>query len=203
MAAPVAPLPSGASAQPLPTPNARTRLATARRLAAPAAALAAAGAMYVLGTTVLARVAGPELAAASSAPHVPDLGETPGAAKGAPSEPGLRRVGERRARPGDKAAGPSSPDDDSAEGSGPPPVATTVVPMPPGLSWPGKGLIEVVTSGDELVYVDGVFVGRGPLRRVPVIPGEHEVSIRTEGERRDGVVEVLVDRSTRAVFASE
>jgi len=82
----------------------------------------------------------------------------------------------------------------------PPAMMTEVVPLPAGMAWPGKGLLEVVTSEDELVYVDGVFTGRGPLRRVPVTPGEHEVSIRKEGSERHGTAEVEPNRTTRAVF---
>jgi hypothetical protein len=76
-------------------------------------------------------------------------------------------------------------------------------PMPEGLSWPGKGLIEVVTSEDELIYIDGVFTGRGPLRRVPVTPGKHNVAIKFGGNERTGTVEVLADKSTRAVFKAK
>lgn len=75
--------------------------------------------------------------------------------------------------------------------------------MPDGLSWPGKGLIEVVTTEDELIYVDGVFTGRGPLRRIPVGPGDHEVSVKKDGQERQGVVAVQVDRCTRAVFKGD
>ena len=73
-------------------------------------------------------------------------------------------------------------------------------PLPAGMVWPGKGLLEVVTSEDELVYVDGVFTGRGPLRRVPVAPGAHEISIRKEGSERHGTADVEPGRTTRALF---
>jgi hypothetical protein len=79
-------------------------------------------------------------------------------------------------------------------------MATEQAELPPGMAWPGKGLLEVVTSEDELVYVDGVFTGRGPLRRVPVTPGEHEVSIRKEGSVRQGTATVESGRTTRAIF---
>ena len=52
-------------------------------------------------------------------------------------------------------------------------------------------------------YVDGVFTGRGPLRRIPVAPGDHEVSIRAEGKERTGTVSVQLNKNTRAVFKGE
>ena len=77
------------------------------------------------------------------------------------------------------------------------------LPMPEGLSWPGKGLIEVVTSEDELIYVDGVFTGRGPLRRIPVGPGDHEITIKSGSSERRGTVVVKDNRCSRAVFAAQ
>jgi len=70
------------------------------------------------------------------------------------------------------------------------------------MSWPGKGLIEVVTAEEELIYVDGVFTGRGPLRRIPVTPGSHEIKIKSGGSERQGIAEVELGRATRAVFAA-
>jgi hypothetical protein len=79
-------------------------------------------------------------------------------------------------------------------------MVSEVTALPEGLSWPGKGLIEVVTSEDELIYIDGVFTGRGPLRRVPVTPGKHDVAIKKGGEERTGTVVVEAEKNTRAVF---
>ncbi len=85
--------------------------------------------------------------------------------------------------------------------AGPPPALETLA-LPDGMRWPGKGLIEVVTEGRELVYVDGVFTGRGPLRRIPIQPGSHEVVVRTEGKERSLRVSVSADKRARVVFGS-
>ncbi len=77
---------------------------------------------------------------------------------------------------------------------------TETLGLPDGMSWPGKGLIEVVTDGKQLVYVDGVFTGRGPLRRIPIEPGSHEVVIVVEGKERSHNIDVSAERRTRIVF---
>lgn len=166
-----------------PSHASRLVLRTARSLAAPAAACIAAIAVYQAGTHFLGPGAGASLS--KSVPQVPELGEleaTSGSGLAVPGEPALAG-----AKP--------------AATSGPPPLQVEQTKMPEGLSWPGKGLIEVVTAEDELIYVDGVFTGRGPLRRVPVSPGEHELSIKQNGSARTGTVTVDLDRCTRAVFA--
>src|SRR5690606_12414956 len=101
-------------------------------------------------------------------------------------------------------AGPAAPERDAKTSSGSSPAASQAYPatveqlsLPEGLSWPGKGLIEVVTGGRELIYVDGVFTGRGPLRRIPIAPGQHEVVLRTEAGESKHAVSVTVDRRAR------
>jgi hypothetical protein len=153
----------------------------ARSLAAPLAACAAAAIVYQAGSHFLGSAS--DIALSKSAPAVPELGELQSPAVA----PATR-------------TGASAPPGKSA-GSGPPAMQVESTEMPQGLSWPGKGLIEVVTAEDELIYVDGVFTGRGPLRRVPVTPGEHEVRIKQDGSERSGAVSVELDRCTRAVFA--
>ena len=54
----------------------------------------------------------------------------------------------------------------------------------------GRGLIEVVTEAKERLYVDGVFVGRGPIRRIPVRAGAHTVMERSGDEEREYEVRV-------------
>ena len=171
----------GASTQrPRDLPKRNLR-ALGRRSAGPILALVAALGMF-FGSRHLV---GSKVGLSKTSPAVPELGEmkrpTDGARSSAPSV----------ADPSATTPVPAGP---------PPPMATELAPLPPGMAWPGKGLIEVVTSEDELVYVDGVFTGRGPLRRVPVTPGEHEVSIRKEGSMRQGTANVEPGRTTRAIF---
>ncbi len=42
----------------------------------------------------------------------------------------------------------------------------------------GNGVIEIETPGTDPIYVDGQFVGSGPVRRVPAVAGQHRVEIR-------------------------
>ncbi len=160
---------------------------TARKTAAPLSALAAAAAVYLGGTHLLGIEGGIELSKVSTpGPKIPDLGALPvskSSQSGAEPPPA-------QAQPGKDAPAKKAVME----------MQTEQGPMPEGLSWPGKGLIEVVTSEDELIYIDGVFTGRGPLRRIPVTPGKHHVAIKTGGKERTGTVEVIADKNTRAVF---
>lgn len=165
-----------------------------RKVAAPASALAAAALVYVAGSHLLGADASVALSRAVKGPEVPELGSLNAAKEPAESE---------KSSTNEPSSGEKAPRSGKASASGPPPMETEITEMPEGMSWPGKGLIEVVTSKDELVYVDGVFTGRGPLRRIPVSPGEHEVSIRADGKERKGSVEVEADKNTRAVFKGE
>lgn len=199
-ARPLTDLPSEAVAPAHPIsshPNKAGRLilglarAAGRKAAAPASAALAATVVYFAGSHLLGTDAHIALSKTARGPEVPNLGtldendQPKGEEKSAPQSPN----GEEAAQSSEKPAQ-----------SGPAPMETEVTEMPKGMSWPGKGLIEVVTSQEELVYVDGVFTGRGPLRRIPVSPGEHEVSIRMDGKERKGSVKVLADKNTRAVF---
>lgn len=168
--------------------------ASGRKVAAPASALAAAAIVYFAGSHLLGTSSAPSLSKSASEPEIPELGTLDNNREQAKDE----KSAVVRHSPGEE-----TPKSEKASASGPPPMETEVTEMPKGMSWPGKGLIEVVTSQDELVYVDGVFTGRGPLRRIPVSPGEHEVSIRADGKERKGSVKVVADKNTRAVFKSE
>lgn len=69
--------------------------------------------------------------------------------------------------------------------------------LPEGLTVPpGKGLLEVDSGGQHKLYVDNVFVGRGPLRRIPIDPGSHQVQTQLDGVEE--VHEVSVNAGRRA-----
>jgi hypothetical protein len=54
----------------------------------------------------------------------------------------------------------------------------------------GQGLLEVDTGGNHVIYVDGVFVGRGPLRRVTLPPGRHDVRVSLGSQKHEQSLEV-------------
>jgi len=156
-----------------------------RKAAAPLCAVAAASVVYLAGSHFLGTDSKVSLNSSRWAgPAVPDLGSLPGSQERKPA----RQEGTNKPAPAQPKV---------------PPMTSEITALPEGLSWPGKGLIEVVTSEDELIYIDGVFTGRGPLRRVPVTPGKHDVAIKTGGEERTGTVVVEAEKSTRAVFTGE
>lgn len=156
-----------------------------RKFIGPLAALAALGLTYVLSTSSLVAL-GPRLA--RSSPRVPDLGSL--GAKARTSEPG----------PSPSLAAPATATPAPVEQE---PLIETG-PLPEGLPpYPGKGLIEVVTSERELIYVDSIFLGRGPLRRVPVLPGEHAIKIRSGGTEKDTSAVVHPAKTTRVHFESD
>ncbi len=181
---------------------------TGKRLAAPFSALAAAGLVYwggtqLLGTAGLSTVNQPGLGGTSLShtvhgPEIPHLGSLEDKEPASPKVDG-KKTGDSSFSPPDSESESQSQKKKTAA---PPAMQVEVTEMPQGLSWPGKGLIEVVTSEEELIYIDGVFTGRGPLRRIPVSPGEHKVSIRTGGKNRSGKVQVRLNKSTRAVFTN-
>jgi hypothetical protein len=73
--------------------------------------------------------------------------------------------------------------------------------LPEGIVLEDAGLIEVVTESGALVYVDGNFVGAGPLRRVPVGPGSHSVRVGQGVSAQTHSVEVRVGRRSRLDLA--
>lgn len=187
------PQPSTASASPSMAGRAILGLtrSAARKVAAPASAVAAAAIVYFAGSHLLGKSPAIDLSKHARGPEVPELGTLDSAQEQETTEKSKEQTA---------PSGESRPESEKPSLSAPPAMETEVTEMPQGMSWPGKGLIEVVTSQDELVYVDGVFTGRGPLRRIPVSPGEHEVSIRADGKERKGSVKVVADKNTRAVF---
>lgn len=72
------------------------------------------------------------------------------------------------------------------------------LPLPDGIQVaPEKGLLEINTAGDHKIYVGGVFVGRGPVRRVPLAAGAHQVQLRLDGDEDSVRVVVTSGRRVR------
>ncbi len=90
------------------------------------------------------------------------------------------------------------PDQVEKESSSPQAMRASVVELPKGIRVaPGKGLLEVNTGGRHKIYVGGVFVGRGPVRRVPLKPGNHSVETQLDGQRMSYEAEVVEARRTK------
>jgi CheY-like chemotaxis protein len=70
------------------------------------------------------------------------------------------------------------------------------VPSEPNLT-PGQALLEVTTTGGHAIFVDDVFVGRGPVRVITVHAGRHVVRTRLNGTERSDAVDVAAGRSIR------
>lgn len=158
----------------------------------------------VLGLGTIALVYAVTTTALGTAPWsgrsgVPDLGGP--ALSAAPSRlPEQRNFRVSAEGKPDSAASQASSAVTIPEGEIAPGPAVEETALPSDLSFPGKSLLEVVTPEDELIYVDGVFIGRGPLRRMPVPPGAHVVSIRSGGTERKGALEARAGRLVRASF---
>jgi hypothetical protein len=60
-----------------------------------------------------------------------------------------------------------------------------------------KGLLEINTGGGHKIYVDDVFIGRGPVRRVPLKSGSHKVMLKLDGDEDEGTVAVVAGRRVR------
>ena len=101
------------------------------------------------------------------------------------------------ARPAAPAASPS--------GTAPTitPVTSTMavadLDLPEGIAVPpDRGLLEVDVDSPRSIYVDGVFIGRGPMRRLPLREGQHEVKLRgDDGTEAAQAVEIHKGRRTR------
>jgi CheY-like chemotaxis protein len=92
------------------------------------------------------------------------------------------------------AAQPASAAGSAAAAAAPKPED---LPLPPGVVIAhAKGLLEIDTSDKLGIYVDGVFVGRGPLRRIPLDPGSHRVELRDGSEAQS--FSVVIQRGRRA-----
>ncbi|HVJ19088.1 MAG TPA: response regulator [Polyangiaceae bacterium] len=78
---------------------------------------------------------------------------------------------------------------------------TETLPLPTGIEVQnGLGLLEVEVSEPLALYIDGEFVGKVVLRRAPLQPGRHQVTI---GEGADGQtvsVDITVGARTRVTL---
>lgn len=72
------------------------------------------------------------------------------------------------------------------------------IPVPSNVTLkPGEALIEVTTGGDHAIFVDDTFVGRGPVRVIPVANGRHIVRTRLNGAERSDPVDLTPGRALR------
>jgi hypothetical protein len=62
---------------------------------------------------------------------------------------------------------------------------------------PDRGLLEIDVAAPHSIYVDGVFIGRGPTRRIPLREGPHEVRVRGDGVDAVQSIEVRKARRVR------
>ncbi len=75
---------------------------------------------------------------------------------------------------------------------------TVELPLPDGVQVPtGKGLLEINTAGEHKIYIDGTFIGKGPIRRVPLGAGAHEVLMRQDGDEDRVQVDVSAGKRVR------
>jgi DNA-binding response OmpR family regulator/HPt (histidine-containing phosphotransfer) domain-containing protein len=57
-------------------------------------------------------------------------------------------------------------------------LAISEAPLPPGTDVPpGRGLLELQVPDGTAIRIDGEYLGMGPGRRVPLLPGEHQLSL--------------------------
>jgi hypothetical protein len=200
VAAPLAsPLPESADSQSSGT----TTRSTPPRSEAPASApssplrvalitLAAAAVSYgVVRYAVAPDSAGPaESASSSAAPSV--------AAAGAVAAPEAAQPGKGL----DNSQPKGSPLTASTKSAGG--ARTVDLPLPPGVViTKSKGLLEVETGGKQAIYVDDVFVGRGPMRRVPLEPGSHNVELRDGVKIQRHSVNIVQGRRARMTLAGD
>jgi len=72
------------------------------------------------------------------------------------------------------------------------------LPLPPGaLLAASQGLLEIETQGRDAIFIDGAELGRGPVLRVALSPGVHEVRLRIRGEDRVRFVLIRTGRRAR------
>lgn len=137
---------------------------------------------------------------AATATTAPSAAESPAVIAAAPVSTADKSAAQllldrAKARSGDATDTPSEkdePDGDSPE------LDAQITELPKGVTLAGdKGLLEINSGDRHKIYVAGVFVGRGPARRVPLAPGQHEVRTRLGGVDRSYQVVVEAGKRTR------
>jgi len=72
--------------------------------------------------------------------------------------------------------------------------------LPPGTDVPvGSGLLEVQVPDGTAIRVDGEYLGMGPARRIPLMPGAHQLSF---GDGAPQNVSIKAGQRTLAVVGS-
>jgi CheY-like chemotaxis protein len=78
------------------------------------------------------------------------------------------------------------------------------LPLPPEVMIADtKGLLEISSSSKHAIYVDGAFVGRGPVRRVPLDPGRHEIELRDGLRKTTAAVTIRQGRRARLTLGAD
>jgi len=85
----------------------------------------------------------------------------------------------------------------------PPEVTLEELPLPDGLAVVGgHGLLEVDVPGASTLVIDGVEVGDGPIRQIPIVAGSHRIEFTVGGGQIAKTAEVTAGRRTRIAVKS-
>jgi len=77
------------------------------------------------------------------------------------------------------------------------------LPLPAGVPMnAAQGMLDIETGGRESIFVDGAELGRGPVLRLMLSPGVHEVRVRARAEERIRFVMIRGSRRTRLSLVS-
>ena len=78
-------------------------------------------------------------------------------------------------------------------------IELSEAPLPPGTDTPpNTGLLEIQVPEGTSIRVDGEYLGMGPGRRVPLAPGEHQLTL---GDAPPQPVSIKLGQRTLAVVA--
>jgi hypothetical protein len=103
---------------------------------------------------------------------------------------------------GDAAAAPEG-GGSGGDGASGDPASGEDLPLPIGAMIPaGQGMLEVQAQGRSAIFIDGAEMGRGPVLRLALGPGVHEVRVRAHGEERIRFVMIRAARQTRLALAA-